>query len=382
MKVVVAPGAFKENLSAREAATAIAAGVRDAMPDAEVVCVPMADGGEGTVEALVDATSGEYVECEVTGPLGDCVPARFGVLGDGETAVIEMAAASGLSLVAPGRRNPLIATTFGTGELIRAALDRGVRKILIGIGGSATVDGGEGVARALGARLLDKEGTELPPGGAALVNLCRIDTSGLDARVKDRHVEVEVACDVDNPLTGPTGAAEVYGPQKGASPDDVRILDAALTRWAEVIRHDLGMDVRSIPGGGAAGGLGAGLVAFLGGRLIRGVQMVVKAVDLEGKMMDASLVITGEGRVDRQSAHGKTPVGVGEVARKLGIPAVILAGSVGEGAEEVLSRGIDAYFTINSGPVTPEEAFREAPRSLRRCAAQVVRLFLAGRKEG
>ena len=382
MKIVVAPGTFKESLSARDAATAIAAGVRNAKPDADVVCVPMADGGEGTVEALVSATGGRYVECEVTGPLGDRVPARFGMLGDGGTAVIEMASASGLSIVAPGKRNPLVATTFGTGELIRAALDRGVRKILIGIGGSATVDGGEGVARALGARLLDKEGRELPPGGGALVNLDRIDTSGMDARVKSRRVEVEVACDVDNPLTGPTGAAQVYGPQKGASAQDVRVLDAGLVRWAEVIRRDLGVDVRGIPGGGAAGGLGVGLVAFMGGRLISGVQMVLKAVDLAGKMQGASLVITGEGRVDRQSAYGKTPVGVGEIAAKLGVPAVVIAGSVGEGAEEVLSRGIDAYFTILSGPVTLEQAIREAPESLRRCAGQVMRLFLAGREKG
>ena len=382
MKIVVAPGTFKESLSARDAATAIAAGVRDAKPDADVVCVPMADGGEGTVEALVSATGGRYVECEVTGPLGDRVPARFGMLGDGGTAGIEMASASGLSLVAPGKRNPLVATTFGTGELIRAALDRGVRKILIGIGGSATVDGGEGVARALGARLLDDKGRELPPGGGALVNLDRIDTSGMDARVKSRRVEVEVACDVDNPLTGPTGAAQVYGPQKGASAQDVHVLDAGLVRWAEVIRRDLGVDVRGIPGGGAAGGLGVGLVAFMGGRLISGVQMVLKAVDLAGKMQGASLVITGEGRVDRQSAYGKTPVGVGEIAAKLGVPAVVIAGSVGEGAEEVLSRGIDAYFTILSGPVTLEQAIRETPESLRRCAGQVMRLFLAGREKG
>ena len=382
MKIVVAPGTFKESLSARDAATAIAAGVRDAKPDADVVCVPMADGGEGTVEALVSATGGRYVECEVTGPLGDRVPARFGMLGDGGTAVIEMASASGLSLVAPGKRNPLVATTFGTGELIRAALDRGVRKILIGIGGSATVDGGEGVARALGARLLDDKGRELPPGGGALVNLDRIDTSGMDARVKSRRVEVEVACDVDNPLTGPTGAAQVYGPQKGASAQDVHVLAAGLVRWAEVIRRDLGVDVRGIPGGGAAGGLGVGLVAFMGGRLISGVQMVLKAVDLAGKMQGASLVITGEGRVDRQSAYGKTPVGVGEIAAKLGVPAVVIAGSVGEGAEEVLSRGIDAYFTILSGPVTLEQAIRETPESLRRCAGQVMRLFLAGREKG
>jgi glycerate kinase len=339
----------------------------------------MADGGEGTVDCVLDATGGQYVECEVTAPMGDRVRARFGVLGDGSTAVIEMASASGLSLVPPAQRNPLLATTFGTGELIRAALDRGVRKILIGIGGSATVDGGEGVARALGAKLLDERGRDIPPGGGGLAKLDRIDVSGLDRRV--RSVKVEVASDVDNPLTGPTGAARVYGPQKGATPAQVHVLDEALGRWARVIRRDLGVDVASMPGSGAAGGLGAGLVAFLAASLRSGVEMVVDAVDLAGKMKHASLVITGEGRMDRQSAHGKTPVGVAQVAKRLGIPVVALVGSVGEGADEVLRRGIDACFTILPGPVTLEQAFREAPESLRRCAAQVMRLFLVGWKK-
>jgi glycerate kinase len=394
MKVVVAPGSFKENLSAREVTGHIARGVRDVLPGAEVVCVPMADGGEGTVEALVDAMGGRYVEREVTAPLGDRTRARFVILGDGgtpakrlsrlgrdeggRTAVIEMASASGLPLVPPQHRNPLVTTTFGTGELIAAALDRGVTKILIGIGGSATVDGGSGMAKALGVKLLDAEGHDIPPGGGGLARLDRIDVSGLDARVKS--VTIEVACDVDSPLTGKTGAARVYGPQKGATPGQVRVLDKALARLAEVIRRDLGVDVASMPGSGAAGGLGAGLVAFLAATLRNGVEMVVEAVDLAGKMKHAEIVITGEGRMDRSSACGKTPIGVAQTARKLGIPVVALVGSVGEGAHEVLRRGIDAYFTILPGPVTLEQAFREAPESLRRCAAQVMRLFLATRR--
>jgi len=401
MKVVIAPGSFKESLSAREAAAHIAAGIRDVLPRAEVVCVPMADGGEGTVEALVDATDGRYVRCTVTGPLGDGVRARFGILGDGgtapgsgdacvvpassrkggRTAVIEMASASGLALVPPRHRNPLVTTTFGTGELIRAALDRGVRKILIGIGGSATVDGGSGMAQALGVKLLDARGHGIPSGGGGLAKLDRIDMSGLDPRVKSRRVGIEVACDVRNRLTGKTGAARVYGPQKGATPGQVRILDKALARLAEVIRRDLGVDVGRLPGSGAAGGLGAGLVAFLGARLRSGGEMVLEAVDLAGKMQRAEIVITGEGRLDRSSAYGKTPMGVAQTAVKLGIPVVALVGSVGEGAHEVLHRGIDAYFTILGGPVTLDQAFREAPESLRRCAAQVMRLFLAGRRK-
>ncbi|HUW55917.1 MAG TPA: glycerate kinase [Planctomycetota bacterium] len=377
MKIVVAPDSFKECLAAREVAAALARGVRDILPDAEVVSVPMADGGEGTVEALVDATDGGYVERDVTGPMGRKVRARFGVLGDGTTAVIEMASASGLPLVAPGERNPLTATTFGTGELISAALDHDVRKVLIGIGGSATVDGGAGMAEALGVRLLDADGNDLAPGGGTLGRLARIDVSGLDPRV--RSVTVEVACDVDNPLTGETGAARVYGPQKGATPEQVDVLDAALGRLAEVIERDLGVTVASLPGSGAAGGLGAGLVAFLGATLRPGVDMVVDAVGLAATVTGADLVITGEGRLDRQSAFGKTPVGVAQTAKKLGIPVVAIVGAVGEGAHEVLTHGIDAFFSIQDGPATLEETFRDAPALLRRTAEHVTRLFLLGR---
>jgi glycerate kinase len=377
MKVVIAPDSFKECLSAREAAEAIARGVRDVCPCAKVACVPMADGGEGTVEALVDATGGRFARARVTAPLGDRVSARFGILGDGATAVIEMAAASGLPLVPPNRRNPLVTTTYGTGELIAAALGRGVRKILVGIGGSATVDGGAGMASALGVRLLDAKGRGIAPTGGALAKVSRIDVSGLDPRV--RAVGIEAACDVDNPLTGKTGAARVYGPQKGASAAQVRLLDRNLARLARVIRRDLGVDVAAMPGSGAAGGLGAGLVAFLGARLRPGVAMVIDAVRLPERLRGADLVITGEGRMDRQSAFGKTPVGVAQAAKRLGIPVVALCGSIGDGAEAVLSRGIDAYFAITPGPMTLDEAMRRASELLRRGAAQVMRLYLLGR---
>ena len=377
MKIVIAPDSFKENLSASEVSEAVAAGVKDVLPDAEVLCVPMADGGEGTVEAMVDATGGAFVDCDVTAPLGEVTRARFGILGDGKTAVIEMASASGLPLVPPEKRNPLVTTTFGTGELIQTALDRGVRKILIGIGGSATVDGGAGMAQALGVKLMDAEGSEIPRGGGGLARLDRIDVSSRDARV-DATV-VEVACDVDNPLTGKTGAAHVYGPQKGATPEQVPVLDAALANFAEVIARDLKVEVATLPGSGAAGGLGAGLVAFLGATLRGGIDMVVEAVGLDAKLADADLVITGEGRMDRQSAFGKTPVGVAAAAKQHGIPVVAVVGAVGDGADEVLTRGIDAVFSIHTGPMTLEEAFARSPELLRRAAAHVVRLFLRGR---
>ena len=375
MKIVIAPDSFKECLSAREVARAMARGVRDAAPKARIACVPMADGGEGTVEALVDATGGRFVSARVTAPLGNHIRARFGLLGDGRTAVIEMAEASGLPLVPLRKRNPLVTTTRGTGELIAAALDRRVKKILIGIGGSATNDGGAGMASALGVRLLDVKGRPIPPGGGGLARLARIDVSGLDPRV--RGVNIEVACDVTNPLTGRSGASAVYGPQKGATPAMVRVLDGNLARLARVIRRDLGLNVARLPGSGAAGGLGAGLVAFLGARLRPGVEMVVDAVGLVGTLRGADLVITGEGRMDRQSAFGKTPVGVARAAKKLGIPVVAICGSIGDGAEAVLTRGIDAYFAVTPRPMPLDESMRRAPELLRTAASQVVRLWLS-----
>jgi len=375
-KVVIAPDSFKGSLTARQVCEAAEEGLRRVWPEAEVVSVPMADGGEGTVQSLVDATSGRIVSIDVTGPLGEPVAAFLGVLGDGVTAVIEMAAASGLPLVPQGLRNPALATTRGTGELIRGALDIGCRKFIIGIGGSATNDGGAGMAQALGVRLLDASGAEIGPGGAELARLARIDVSGLDPRAS--LSEFVVACDVDNPLTGPRGASAVYGPQKGATLEMVKTLDDALKNLASVVGRDLGVDVDGIPGAGAAGGLGAGLVAFLGASLKRGVDIVVEAVGLREQMKGASLVITGEGRTDFQTLFGKTPMGVANVAKALGIPVVIISGAIADDARGLYAHGIDALMSIAKGPCTIDEAIANAAPLMADAAETAARLVAVG----
>jgi len=380
VKVVVAPDSFKECLSAPAVAEAIARGLRRADGSLEVCLVPMADGGEGTVEAVVAATGGRRIQATVTGPLGEPVEVTFGVTGDGRTAVIEMAQASGLPLVPAGRRNPLLATTYGTGELIAEALAEEVDTVIIGIGGSATVDGGAGMAQALGVRLLDASGRELGWGGGPLRRLARIDPGGLDDRASG--VRFRVACDVTNPLLGPRGAARVYGPQKGATPEMVETLEGALRRFAEVVERDLGLAVADLPGAGAAGGLGAGLVAFLGAELVGGVEVVAETVGLAEKVSGADMVITAEGRLDGQSAFGKTPVGVARVAKEQGLPVVALAGTVGAGAEGVLDCGIDAYFSIADGPLSYQDSMARVEELLSRAAEQCYRLWRSGRASG
>lgn len=377
MKIVIAPDSFKESLSAEEAARAMAHGVRAAAPDAEVLCVPVADGGEGTVRALVAATGGSLQRTTVTDPLGAPVDAAWGLLGDGDEAAIEMAAASGLPLVPADRRDPTKTTTFGTGELIRAALDRGVRRILLGIGGSATVDGGAGLAEALGARLLDSDGRPVGRGGGALAALDRVDLSALDPRLGS--VRVEVACDADNPLLGPHGAARVYAPQKGATPEMVERLESNLARFADIVERDAGRRVRDVPGAGAAGGLGAGLLALLGAELRPGVDLVLAAARLEEKLVGVDLVLVGEGRMDRQTAYGKAPVGVARVAARLGVPCVAIVGSLGDGYEAVHAEGIGACFPICDGPCTIGDAMSRAAELVSRTTAEAVRLFAAGR---
>ncbi|HHV62682.1 MAG TPA: glycerate kinase [Firmicutes bacterium] len=378
MVIVVAPDSFKGSLSAFEACLAIEEGIKKAVPDAMVIKVPMADGGEGTVQSLVDATGGELIWTDVTGPLGERTRAFWGLMGDGETAVIEMAAASGLPLVPPDKRNPLITTTYGTGELIRAALDRGCKKIIIGIGGSATNDGGAGMAQALGARLIDAEGLPIGFGGRELARLERIDISEMERRVRDGGVEVVVACDVDNPLVGPRGASAVYGPQKGATPEMVEELDKALAHYAEVIERDLGKQVADLPGAGAAGGLGAGLVAFLGAALKPGVNIVIDAVGLEEHVKRADVVITGEGRMDFQSVYGKTPVGVAAVARRHGVPVIAIAGGLGEGFEAVYDHGIDAVLSMVNGPIGLDEAMANGRNLIRDAGFAVAKLLQIG----
>ncbi len=325
VRVLVAPDKFKGTLTAAQAADAIAAGVRRAIPDAVVEAIAMADGGEGSLDALVASLGGERFGDTVTGPLGEPVHAEYGIVraGEGATGVIEMARASGLALV-PSRRDPMRATTRGTGELILAAARRGVRRILVCIGGSATNDAGAGMAQALGIGLHDEQGKDLAPGGAALMRLSRIDMSALDPAV--RAMNVVVASDVDNPLVGPTGASFVYGPQKGASPEDVVLLDRALRHFAAIVHHDIGIDVRDVRGGGAAGGLGAGLIAFLGARLRPGVDVVMEAVGLRERLAEKDLLITGEGRFDEQSLHGKVPEGVLRAAAEFAVPVVVLCG--------------------------------------------------------
>ncbi len=356
----------------------MARGALAAWPEASIDEVPMADGGEGTVAALVAATSGTYEAATVTGPLGEPVVAFYGLLGDGTTAVIEMATASGLVLVSPDRRNPLITTTRGTGELLLAAIGHGVRRLIVGIGGSATNDGGAGLAQALGYRLLDGQGRELGPGGGNLGQLARIDRAGRRSELES--IQVDVACDVTNRLCGPQVASAVYGPQKGATPAMVRALDDNLAHLAAIIERDLGASILELPGSGAAGGLGGGLVAFAGGKLQRGVDLIIDAVKLRERLKSADLCLTGEGAIDAQSAFGKTAVGVGRLAGSLGCPTLALAGSIGPGAEAVLEQGIDAYFSICSGPIGLEQAIAEAEELLARATEQVVRGFFAGNR--
>ncbi|MGZ3316716.1 MAG: glycerate kinase [Isosphaeraceae bacterium] len=377
MRVVIAPDKFKGSLTALEAAEAMARGLSRVDPSAEIDRVPMADGGEGTVAALVAATGGSYRTVTVTGPLGDPVVASFGLLGDGRTAVLEMASASGLWLVPPALRDPLRATTRGTGQLLLAALEAGARRVIVGIGGSATNDGGAGLGQALGFRLLDTHGRELEPGGGELDRLARIERTDQVAVLGS--ATIAVACDVTNPLCGPQGASAVYGPQKGATPEVVERLDRNLGHFADIVARDLDVAVRHIPGSGAAGGLGGGLVAFAGGRLEGGVNLVIEAVNLRERLHAADLCLTGEGALDGQSAFGKTAVGVARLAHSLRCPTLAIAGSIGPGAEAVLEQGVDAYFSICPGPVHIDEAIERASELLENATAQAVRAFLAGR---
>ncbi|MBY0001392.1 glycerate kinase [Priestia aryabhattai] len=378
MKIVIAPDSFKESLTALRVCEAVEKGIKTHFPNAGISKVPMADGGEGTVQSLVDATGGEIIQTRVTGPLGKEVEAFYGILGDRKTAVIEMAAASGLHHVPVDKRNPLITTTRGTGELILKALDHKVKHIIIGIGGSATNDGGAGMAKALGAKLLDANGAEIKEGGGSLDQLTAIDLTNLDSRLA--KVKVEVACDVDNPLTGETGASAVFGPQKGATPDMVRQLDRNLAHYAAVIKKEMDIHIQNVPGAGAAGGLGGGLLAFLSAELKPGVDIVIEATQLESYIKDADLVITGEGRIDGQTIYGKTPIGVAKTAKKHGVPVIAIAGSIGEGSEAVYEHGISALFSVVPGAVTLSEALEKANENIEKTAKNVASVIRLGIK--
>ncbi|VEC02060.1 Glycerate kinase [Cedecea lapagei] len=376
MKIVIAPDSYKESLPALDVATQIEAGFREIFPDAQYVKLPVADGGEGTVEAMVVASQGRIVDVRVTGPLGEPVTAFYGLSGDERCAFIEMAAASGLERVPLALRNPLVTTSYGTGELIRHALTQGVKRIIIGIGGSATNDGGAGMLQALGVRLQDAQGEEIGYGGEALARLANIDVSGLDDRVSGCCFEV--ACDVTNPLTGDKGASVIFGPQKGATPAMVRQLDEALQHYADVIRRDLDINVAQVAGSGAAGGMGAALLAFLKADLRSGIQIVTEALGLEEQVRDATLVITGEGRIDSQSIHGKVPLGVAQLARRYGKPVIGIAGSLTKDVGIVHRYGLNAVFSVIHSVCTLEEALAQSAENVRMAARNIAETLRIG----
>ncbi|AMG91667.1 glycerate kinase [Citrobacter amalonaticus] len=376
MKIVIAPDSYKESLSALEVANAIEQGFREIWPDADYVKLPVADGGEGTVEAMVAATAGRIVDVDVTGPLGEPVTAFFGLSGDERTAFIEMAAASGLEQVPVALRDPLKTTSWGTGELIRHALDAGVDHIIIGLGGSATNDGGAGMVQALGAKLLDARQNEIGKGGAALDALARIDISQLDPRLA--ACRIEVACDVTNPLTGKEGASAVFGPQKGATAETIDRLDTALVHYAQIIARDLEVDVLELAGGGAAGGMGAALYAFCGAQLRRGIEIVTDALQLDACVADADLVVTGEGRMDSQTIHGKVPVGVAKVAKRYHKPVIGIAGSLTADVGIVHEHGLDAVFSVIYTICTLDDALKNAAENVRMTARNVAATLKMG----
>ncbi len=372
-KYVVAPDSFKESMTAKEVCDAMERGIKQANPAVEVVKVPMADGGEGTVDSLVDATNVQRVTVEVTGPLGNKISAYYGILGNGTTAVIEMAKASGLEIVEKKKRNPMITTTFGTGELIRGALDHDVKEIIIGLGGSSTNDGGSGMAQALGAKLLDQNNHQISFGGGNLDKLDRIDISNLDSRLQD--VKIILASDITNPLIGKDGASRVFGPQKGATPEMVEKLENNLQHYAKIIKRNLNKDVASVSGAGAAGGLGAGLMAFTTCEMRRGVDLAIEVTKLEEKIRDADYVFTGEGGTDFQTKFGKTPYGVAKLGKKYHKPVISLAGYLGEGIDSLYGEGFTAIFGIIPGACDLSTALKNGPSNVARTTENIVRLL-------
>lgn len=373
LTIVLAPDSFKESMTAKEVCESMEAGIKKINKDITCIHVPMADGGEGTMQSLVDATCGKVHSLDVIGPLGDEIKAEYGILGDGEIGILEMASASGIHLVPKEKRNPLITTSYGTGQLIKACLDKGVKKLLIGIGGSATNDGGAGVVQALGGKLLDKEGNELDFGGGQLRKLHKIDLTNFDKRLKD--IKIEVACDVNNPLCGEKGASNVFGPQKGATPEMIDLLDDSLNHYANIIKEQIGKDVLNVPGAGAAGGLGAGLMAFLNGELKKGIEMVIEYSKLEEKVKNADMVWTGEGSIDFQTQYGKTPIGVAKIAKKYNKPVIALAGRVGDNIDVLYEKGIDSIFGIIRELTDIDEALLNGKKNIQKTSEDIVRLI-------
>ncbi|MBT0719925.1 glycerate kinase [Rosenbergiella collisarenosi] len=380
MKFVLAPDSFKESMTALQVANSMERGLRRIFPDCEIVKVPMADGGEGTVQSLVDATGGKIIKVEVMGPLQTRVQAEFGLLGDGQTAVIEMASASGITHTSLKNRNPLFTTTYGTGELITHALELGVQKIIIGLGGSATNDGGQGMACALGVKFTDSNGDAVGLGGGHLHKIAAIDMSGIDPRVA--KTEFIVACDVTNPLVGPNGASSVFGPQKGATPEIVETLDRNLSLYAEQIKNYLGISVATVPGAGAAGGLGAGLLAFTPAQLQKGIDIVIHFTELANKIIGADAVFTGEGGIDYQTKFGKTPYGVAQITKNVSphTPVIALAGAIGDGVESLYDENFTAIFGILRQACSLEQALKEGERNIAFTTENIARLFALGIK--
>ena len=376
MKIVVAPQAFKGSLSATEVGNSMIKGIENVIENSTNLLVPVADGGDGTLETLVESSQGKINLIKVTGPLGEQQNSAWGALGRNKTAIIEMARSSGLALVPINKLNPLISTTYGLGEVILDALDQGYRDFIIGIGGSATNDAGAGMAQALGVKLLDSNGNELSFGGESLSKLNSIDVGGIDTRIKESNFAI--ACDVNNPLTGPEGASAIYGPQKGATPEMVNTLDQALTNFAEIVEKDLGIKINDVEGSGAAGGLGGGLIAFLNGKLRKGVDIVLDFVDINKALTNTNLVITGEGQLDFQTIYNKAPIGVARRAKHLGIPVIAISGSLGENFSVVHEHGIDAASSIVSKPMTLAEASKNAPELISAATEQALRYMKIG----
>ena len=373
MKFVLAPDSFKESMTSMEACLAMEKGIKKVFKDAECIKVPMADGGEGTVDALVNATEGKFIEIEVTNPLGKKIKANYGILGDGKTAVIEMAKASGIELIDRSERNPYVTTTYGTGEIIKDAVNKGIKHILIGIGGSATNDAGAGMLKALGVKLLDDNKEEIAFGGVQLEKIEYIDKCKLDEFLKD--VTIEVACDVTNPLVGENGASYIFGPQKGATPEMVKVLDNNLRHFALKVKESFGIDIAHVPGSGAAGGLGGALLGFLNAELRSGIELVIKYTNLEEKIKTSDYVFTGEGSIDGQTIFGKTPVGVSKLGKKYDIPVVAFAGKVDPESSNLYSEGMKSIFSIMRGVETLDDALKNGASNLERTVENVVRII-------
>lgn len=375
LTILLAPDSFKESMTAKEVCEAMERGIKRINNKIKCIKLPMADGGEGTMQSLIDATNGKLYSRMVMGPLGNMVKAHYGILGDGKTAILEMASASGIELVPIEKRDARITTTYGTGELLKACLEHGVEKILIGIGGSATNDGGVGAIQALGGSFKDKNGAEIGFGGGELGKIAAIDLTNLDKRLK--KINIEVACDVINPLCGEKGASNVFGPQKGATAEIIKELDSNLANYAKIIKEELKKDVLNIPGAGAAGGLGAGLMAFMDGKLKKGINMVIEYSNLAEKVKLSDMVWTGEGSIDFQTQYGKTPIGVAEIAKKYNKPVIALAGKVGQDIDILYKMGIDAVFCIAREATSLEEALLKGKENVEKTSENIVRLLYA-----